>query len=141
MDFMVGVWIALLIVAVVVEALTAELVAIWFFPAAIVSMILAFCRVDIWIQIPVFLGVGLILIFATRPLCRKFLKSKEDKTNTDLLIGKECIVTEEVNNIAETGEVKLNGLRWSARAEGDGVIPKDTLVTVVRIEGVKLIVR
>lgn len=136
------VWIAVLVIAIVLEAFTSELVAIWFFPAALVSMILAFCHVSVWVQIPVFLAVGIILLFSTRSLCRKFLQSKEDKTNTDMLIGKECLVTEEIRNRDEVGEVKINGLRWSARTEDpERVIPAGELVTVVRIQGVKLIVK
>lgn len=136
------VWIAVLIIAVVLEAITSELVAIWFFPAALVSMILAFCHVSVWVQIPVFLAIGIILLFSTRPLCRKFLQSKEGKTNTDILIGRECLVTEEIRNREEMGEVKINGLRWSARTDDpERVISKGETVTVVRIQGVKLIVK
>lgn len=139
---MVYVWIAVLVAAIVVECLTSDYVAIWFFPAAVVSMVLALCNVRLWVQILCFVAVGLALVIATRPLCRKFLKSKNEKTNVDALVGKVCIVTEEICNINEVGEVKVGGLCWSARAaEPDRVIPVGEQVEIIEIQGVKLIVK
>ncbi len=137
---MLYVWIAVLVAAVVVEALTNDFVAIWFFPAAIVSMILSLFDTSPWLQLLLFLVIGLLLVVATRPLCRKFLVSKQEKTNVDAIVGKVCIVTEEIRNIDEMGEVKLGGLRWSARSAEDRVIPVGEQVTVKEIQGVKLIV-
>ena len=137
---MLYVWIAVLIAAVVVEAMTNDFVAIWFFPAAIVSMVLSLFDVAPWLQLLLFLLIGLVLVVATRPLCRKFLTVKGEKTNVDALVGKACIVTEEICNIEERGEVKLGGLCWSARAADGRVIAVGEQVTVKEIQGVKLIV-
>ena len=137
---MLYVWIAVLIAAVVVEAMTNDFVAIWFFPAAIVSMVLSLFDVAPWLQLLLFLLIGLVLVVATRPLCRKFLTTKGEKTNVDALVGKVCIVTEEICNIEERGEVKLGGLCWSARAADGRVIAVGEQVTVKEIQGVKLIV-
>lgn len=136
------VWIAVLAVALLVEALTSDLVAVWFFPGALISMVLAFCNVPVPVQILVFVLVGLALVFSTRPLCKKLLKSKKTKTNTDALIGETALVTEEICNIKEQGEVKLNGLHWSARAKDPArVIAVGEQVEVLEIKGVKLIVK
>ena len=137
---MLYVWIAVLVAAVVVEALTNDFVAIWFFPASLVSMILALFDTSPWLQLVLFLVIGLVLVVATRPLCRKFLTVKEEKTNAAALVGKVCIVTEEIRNIDEQGEVKLGGLCWSARAADGRVIAVGEQVTVKDIQGVKLIV-
>lgn len=139
---MVYVWIGVLVLAIVTEALTSDYVAIWFFPAAVLSMILALCDVKLWIQILCFVVVGLALVIATRPLCRRFLKVKSEKTNAEALIGKVCVVTEEIRNIDEVGEVKVGGLCWSARALEPGrVIAAGETVEIVEIQGVKLIVK
>ena len=137
---MLYVWIAVLIAAVVVEALTNDFVAIWFFPAAIVSMILSLFDTPPWLQLLLFLVIGLALVISTRPLCRKFLATKQEKTNADAIVGKVCIVTEEIRNIDEVGEVKVGGLHWSARAADGRVIAVGEQVTVKEIQGVKLIV-
>ena len=137
---MLYVWIAVLVAAVVVEALTNDFVAIWFFPASLVSMILSIFQTPAWLQLLLFLVIGLVLVVTTRPLCRKFLVSKQEKTNVDAVVGKVCLVTEEIRNIDEVGEVKLGGLCWSARAADGRVIGVGEQVTVKAVQGVKLIV-
>ena len=138
---MLYVWIAVLVVAVATEAATNDFMAIWFFPAALISMILSLFTVPVWVQILVFVVVGLALVIATRPLCRKLFKGKKQETNAPALIGKICIVTEEIRNIDEVGEVKVGGLCWSARAEDPTrVIAVGEQVTVREVQGVKLIV-
>ena len=137
---MLYVWIAVLVAAVIVEALTNDFVAIWFFPASLVSMVLSLFNTPAWLQILLFLIIGLALVVATRPLCRKFLVSKQEKTNVDAVVGKVCLVTEEICNINELGEVKLGGLCWSARSADGRVIPVGEQVTVKEVQGVKLIV-
>ena len=138
---MLYVWIAVLVAAVVVEALTNDFVAIWFFPASLVSMVLSLFDTSAWLQLLLFLVIGLVLVVATRPLCRKFLSVRGEKTNVDAVIGKACIVTEEICNIEERGEVRLGGLCWSARAVDGRVIAVGELVTVQEVQGVKLIVK
>ena len=135
-------WIAVLVLAIVIEAATSDFVAIWFMPAAVISLILSLFNVQIWIQILCFVVIGLTLVIATRPLCRKLLRGKRERTNAESLIGKSCLVTEEICNIKEQGEVKVNGLCWAARSEDPyRVIPVGELVEIVEIQGVKLIVK
>ena len=136
------VWIAVLAIAVIAEALTSDLVAIWFFPAALVALVLSFFPIYGWIQLLVFLVIGIALVIATRPLCRKLLKGKDTKTNVDALIGQTCMVTEEICNINEVGEVRVGGLCWSARSEDPArVIAVGEQVEILAVQGVKLIVK
>ena len=95
------------------------------------------------LQWAVFCVVSLILLFATRPWAvRYFNNQKKEKTNVDSLIGKTAVVTSEIRNLEGKGEVFVNGLTWTARAEEDSlIIQEDTHVTVAAVQGVKLIVR
>lgn len=136
------VWIVVLVLSLVTEAITTDLVAVWFFPSSLVAVILAICDVPWYVQLPVFLVIGIALVIATRPICKRWLDSKKAKTGTDLLLGQTALVTEEISNIEERGEVKLNGLCWSARAEDPTmVIAVGAQVSVLEIQGVKVIVR
>ena len=134
-------WIAVLVVAVIVEALTTDLLVIWFFPAALVSLILSLVPVPPLVQVAVFLALGLVLIFSTRPLCRRWLRDKGVKTNADALIGQRAVVTEEINNLQGQGEVRVGGLCWSARSESGDAIAVGEQVEILEIKGVKLIVK
>ncbi len=133
------VWIAVIVAAVIFEGVTTgALVAIWFVPSALVSMILAFCEVSIWIQLPVFIGLSVIFIFLVRPLFDRMRKG-DTRTNIDAIIGERALVVERIENIAGCGQVKVHGQNWSARAFDDEVYESGTVLTVVAVEGVKLI--
>ena len=73
--------------------------------------------------------------------CKYFdLGDKVGVEDTSSLVGKKCVVDEVINNGAGSGQVVVNGLSWSARAVADAdVYEKGTVLTVVAVEGVKLI--
>ncbi|MBE6555115.1 MAG: NfeD family protein [Ruminococcaceae bacterium] len=135
-------WIALLVVSIVVEALTSDFVAIWFMPASVIAAVLALLRVPPYVQVMVFVLVGLALVIVPRPLCSKWKLSRECRTNVDAVIGERALVTEEISNTGERGEVKLKGLRWSARTvDPEITVPVGEQVEIVEVQGVKLIVK
>ena len=135
-------WLIALVVFLVIEAATLGLATIWFAGGSLVALIAAMCGAGIVIQIVLFLVVSLILLFFTRPLAVRFLNKDTLKTNVDRVVGMEGVVTEEISNLAGTGKVSLGGNMWTARTENEGgTIPVDAVVTVLRVEGVKLIVK
>ena len=62
------------------------------------------------------------------------------KTNVDSILGSEGLVTEAIDNIRGTGQVKIGGILWTARSENGSPIEEGALVTVDRVEGVKVLV-
>ena len=135
-------WLIALVVFLVIESATLGLATIWFSGGALVALIAAMCGAGIVIQIVLFLVVSLVLLFFTRPLAVRFLNKDTLKTNVDRVVGMEGVVTEEISNLAGTGKVSLGGNMWTARTENEGgTIPVDAVVTVLRVEGVKLIVK
>lgn len=139
---MVWIWVALLAVFVVIEAATAQLLTIWFAIGSFAALVSSFFTDSIVAQIIVFIIVSAIALAVTRPVVKKITKAKKQPTNADMYIGKQAVVTEDINNLESTGLVKVGGSVWTARSESEGcTIPAGEHVTVVKIEGVKLIVR
>lgn len=135
-------WLIALVVFLVIEVATLGLATIWFAGGALVALIAAMCGAGIVIQIVLFLVVSLVLLFFTRPFAVRFLNKDTLKTNVDRVVGMEGVVTEEISNLAGTGKVSIGGNMWTARTENEGgTIPVDAVVTVLRVEGVKLIVK
>ena len=134
------VWIVAIVVLLIVEGLTSGLVTIWFAIGALAGLICQLVGAPLWLQLTVFLVVSFVTLVLTRPLAQKHLNSKTQPTNADRLLGKECIVTEAIDNVAGTGAVTVGGQVWTARSVSDAVIPNETRAVVRRIEGVKLIV-
>lgn len=135
------VWITAVVVFAAVEGLTAQLVSVWFAVGAVGAFVAAACGFSLPVQITVFLVLSGVCAAATRPLFKKLLKGRIEKTNADALIDKTALVVSDINNIAECGSVKINGLEWSARSANDEVITAGEIVVIEKISGVKLIVR
>lgn len=134
-------WVAALVVFLIVEAVTAGLVSIWFVFGSLVALICAALGAAVWLQIFWFVIVSVATLVLTRPLVKRYVDSRSVATNADRSIGRTAVVTERIDNLAATGAVKLDGVVWTARSTDDAVaIEAGERVTVRAIEGVKLIV-
>lgn len=141
-EYMVWVWLALLVLFIITEIATVQLTTVWFAGGALVSMLLAAFGVkSITVQVLVFLAVSIVLLIATRPLVKKHINKKSQPTNADRCIGAQAIVTEEINNLLGSGAAKVNGVEWTARSASGEIIETGSTVTVDCIDGVKLIVK
>ncbi|MCH3972554.1 MAG: NfeD family protein [Oscillospiraceae bacterium] len=135
------VWLAVVVVAAVVEGLTVQLVSVWFAVGGIVAAVAAFFGADVTVQITLFIVVSAVLLLCTRPFAKRMSHFQKTDTNADRCIGKTGVVTEEICNSADRGLIKVLGSVWTARSEDGSDIPAGANVTVLRIEGVKAIVR
>ena len=138
---MVLIWAIAIVAFGVLEGATAQLVSIWFVLGSVAGLIAALCGAPVVVQVCVALGVSVLTLLATRPLVKKKRNTKIEKTNADRCIGQEAVVTEEINNLTPSGQVKADGKIWTARSADGSIIAKDTVVTVEKIDGVKLIVK
>ena len=139
---MISIWAVVFVLSIIFEAQTAEMVAIWFLPGALVSLVLAMCGVDLWIQLLVFFISSAALLVLAKTWLKKKLKKliNIEKTDTELLIGRLVKVVENIDNLNEKGAVKVNGQVWSARMDDDATSAcEGEFVKVVAISGVKLI--
>lgn len=134
-------WAVAFIVLVLVELATMGLTTIWFAGGAVAGFLCSMLNLNVVIQIIAFFAVSILLLIFTRPFAMRYVNQNKVKTNVDSLIGGSALVLEEIDNLRETGCARIDGKEWTARTEDGSVIPKDEVVTVVRIEGVKLIVK
>ena len=140
MDTILIVWIALAVVFAVIEAATAQIVTIWFTVGAVGAIVAKLLNTSVLVQFLVFVALSVLTLVIARPFLVKFTRTKTQPTNLDMCIGQDALVLEEINNTKGTGQAKIRGNVWTARSKNDSIIPKDTIVTVDAIDGVKLIV-
>ncbi len=139
---MTAVWVVLMIAFLIVEGAVPGLVSIWFALGALAALISSLLGAQVWLQALWFVLVSALALFATRPLAKKYVNSRTQATNADMLIGQDCIVTETIDKLHGTGAVSVAGKVWTARTdEPEQVIEKGTVAVIERIEGVKLIVK
>ena len=133
-------WLALMILFVIAEASTVQLVSIWLAAGSLAALIPAMLGMPLMVQIIVFLVVSAVCLIFTRPFVKKVLAVKKVNTNADRTIGEIGLVTETIDNTLESGRVMVDGLSWKARASDDSVLEAGTRVQVKEIHGVTLTV-
>lgn len=126
----------------IIEIATVGFLVFWFGIGALIAMIVSFFVPDIYVQALIFIVTSTLLVFLTKPLVNKFIdKDKKVATNAYSIIGRIGIVTKEINPIMGTGQIKIAGEVWSAKTNSDEVIPENTEVEIVEIDGVKAVVK
>ena len=140
MNWAATLWLVLTVIFLAAEAATVTVISLWFAAGALAAMVIALTGGGMAFQTAVFLAVSVVMLTALRPLTRKHLTPKLTATNIDAVIGSVGIVTAAIDNVGAVGQVKLNGMEWTARSTSGDPIPLGTRVTVDRIEGVKAFV-
>lgn len=133
-------WLVLAVILGVFEAMTAQLVSIWFAVGAVGGCITSLFTDNIWIQVTVAVVLTLITLVITRPLSKRLTQVKKTHTNSDRNIGKTALVITDIDNLNSVGQVKVGSNVWSAKSSDGSIIKKDSKVVVKAIEGAKLVV-
>lgn len=135
------IWLIIAGICLIIEIITVGFLVFWFAIGSLFAMIVSLFTSNLIIQTSVFVISSTILIFATKPFVRKFANNNNlVKTNVYSIIGKVGIVTEDINSINSTGQIKVEGETWSALGENDTNIEKGTEVKILEVKGVKVIV-
>lgn len=140
MKFAAFVWLGLVILFLIAEGATVSLVSLWFAAGAVVAMFAALLGAGVWLQTGLFLVVSGALLLMLRPIVRRYLVPKITPTNVDSLVGSTGLVTEAIDNVTASGQVKLGAMEWTARSTTGENIPQGAQIRVDRIEGVKVYV-
>ena len=144
MSYQAWFWLAVIILFLVIEMITVSLVSIWFVGGALAAFLAAYFTDTMWIQVVEFLAVSVVLLVLLRPLARKLSVKQKDQmiSGAKAMIGKQAIVTEEIDSVHAKEAVQVNGQNWTAKTKlFEDKIPKDTIVDIIDVDGVKLIVR
>ena len=126
-------WLGILAVLLIIEAATVGLVTVWFAGGALAAAIASGAGAGAVTQWLLFLAVSLAV---------RYMKRGIPRTNVNSLIGKKAVVIQKIDNLSQTGQVRINDIEWMARTESDGeTIPEESVVEIEAVRGVKLIVK
>lgn len=131
------VWLVLMVAFLIAEASTVQLICIWFAAGSLSALLVGLLGAELWLQILVFFVVSIVLLASLWPVAKKRFNTKRVATNADALIGKICLVTEDIDPM-EGGRVKVGDVTWRAHCEKE--ISAGTRVKILRIQGAKVIV-
>ena len=137
-----AIWLGVFVLSILIEALTAELVSVFFACGSLIALIISFIPgVPWWVQIVVFVVISGASLFGLRPLMSKVLNKEKRKTNVDEMIGKKGIMIKGCDEL-NYGEIKVNGVIWTAvSADEKETINANEVVIIVAVKGNKLVVK
>ena len=134
------VWLAVTIIALIVEFSTADMVSIWFAGGGLISLILSALGVLWPWQILAFIVVSIALLVAFRRVLLKKLDKGTVKTNASQVIGQEYRLLTPIG-LNQTGTIKINDVIWRVDTlEQAQQISEGSLVRIIDIKGNKYIV-
>ncbi|MGN1227572.1 MAG: NfeD family protein [Christensenellales bacterium] len=140
MDFMLWVWIGVVALALIVEAISLDMTSIWFAVGGLCSLIAYGFKAPPTLQIILFLVVSALCIIFLRRITKKFIQKPTVATNIDKIIGTKTKLIESIKN-DQLGAVKINGITYSAKSFNDTEIESGCEVQILQIDGNKLIVK
>jgi membrane protein implicated in regulation of membrane protease activity len=132
-------WLAMAILMTIMEFIIPGLATIWFALGALVMIPLSLLPIPFAVQIVIFLVISVVLLIFTRPFAMKKLKANREKTNIDALIGKSALVVKDISKF-DKGEVKIDGIVWTARSEDEVPLKNGDECFLLRIEGATAVV-
>ncbi|MCR4880245.1 MAG: NfeD family protein [Bacilli bacterium] len=135
------VWLAIFVIAIILEASTTELVSIFFAIGSVIALIISFIpNAAWWIQLIVFVVISGVSILGLRPIMKKYLVKEKRNTNVDEFIGQKVTLLDENND--GIYEAKVNGLIWRViNVDEEEKLNKGEKVEIVAIKGNKLVAR
>ncbi|WMT82112.1 NfeD family protein [Terrisporobacter mayombei] len=134
------VWLIVAVAFGIAELMTTSLTLVWFSIGALILMVLSTFIESVIIQIALFAAISITLLVI---FTKYFVdKDKTFKYNTNLqgIEQRTGVVKVEILPYT-TGIVTLTGEDWTAISENNEKIEVGQLVKVIRIEGVKLVVK
>ncbi len=135
------IWMIIAAIFVVGEIFTAGFFLLWFGVGAAVAGVLAILGLGFGWQLVAFVVVSLVLFVSSRRFAERFSKKQPPGIGADRFIGKQGIVLEDIDNVANVGRVRLDKEEWRADSETGAIIPAGKQVEVVRLDGTHLVVR
>ena len=108
--------------------------------AAIAGLVALLGGNTIW-QLIVFVVASFILFLVSRRFAQKVTKEQPPGIGADRFIGEECVVLEKINNLDDTGRVRMGKEEWRAESDSGDEIKAGIRVTVVRLSGTHLVVK
>jgi len=137
------IWLTLAIGTLIIEMFHQGFVLICFSVGCFLAMVAALLHLGFSWQLGFFALGTFISLIGIRPFIIRFMERRQPvvNTNTDALIGKTGRVIETIIPISSEGRVKIGGEDWWAISESGTSIEKEEMVTITRIEGVKVFVK
>ena len=138
-DSWAAIWITVALVAAVVEVSIPHFGIIFVSVGAFAAAAAAYFSFGLPVQIVLFIIVVALSFLVLRPMVLKNMRAAGVPGRTEVLIGRDGIVTHDIESTVGAGRVNVEGQDWAARAAMP--IAAGTRIKVVGADGIVLEVR
>jgi membrane protein implicated in regulation of membrane protease activity len=135
------IWFVFAAIFIVGEILTAGFFLLWFGIGAAVAGVLAILGFNAGWQWGAFIAVSGILFAISRRFAERFTQKQPPGIGADRFIGEVGVVLEEIDNIKNTGRVRIEKEEWRADSATGEIIKEGEKVKVVRMDGTHVVVK
>ena len=136
------VWVAIAVLFFIGEMVTEGFALMWFGIGAVAGALFVLLRLPIWSQILVAVAVSTVLFGLSRVFFKRVTrKASKEGVAADRMIGKQGVVIERIDPMTNKGMVRVTHEEWRADSIEGTPIESGAKVEVVRVEGVRLIVK
>lgn len=135
------IWMAIAALFIVGEIFTQGFFLFWFGIGAAVAGVLAILGLGVGWQLGAFVVVSGVLFAVSRRFAEKFSKKQPPGIGADRFIGLDGVVLEEIDNVKNTGRVRVQKDEWRADSETGDIIPEGERIIVTRLDGTHLVVK
>ena len=135
------IWMIVAAVFIVGEIFTAGFFLLWFGIGAAVAGLVALLGFGMIPQLSVFLVLSVIFFSVSRKFADRVSNEQPPGIGANRFIGMEGIVLQPIDNMQNTGRVRMSRDEWRAESEDGGLIAEGQRVTVIRINGTHLVVK
>jgi membrane protein implicated in regulation of membrane protease activity len=135
------IWMILAVILVVGEIFTAGFFLLWFGIGAFVAGLLALIGLNpVW-QVGAFAVMSGLLFGLSRRFAERFSKAQPPGVGADRVRDMEGVVIEKIDNMNNTGRVRIGKEEWKAESSDDSPILVGKKVKVTGQEGAHLLVK
>jgi len=135
------IWMILAALFVVGEIFTAGFFLLWFGVGAAVAGLVALLGLGMTWQLAIFIVLSLVLFAVSRKFADRVSGEQPPGIGANRLIGADCLVLEPIDNMANTGRVRVSREEWRAESETGQRIEEGERVVVGSIDGTHLVVK
>lgn len=135
------VWFVVAALFVVGEIFTAAFFLLWFGVGAGVAGLLALVGAGMIWQLVVFVVVSLVLFLISRRFAERVSEEQPPGIGADRFKGRDGVVIERIDNLENTGRVRLDREEWRAESEGGAVLEPGTAIRVTDVSGTHVVVK
>ena len=135
------VWMAIAALFIVGEIFTQGFFLLWFGIGAAVAGVFAILGLGVGWQLGAFVVVSGVLFVVSRRFAEKVSKKQPPGIGADRFVGLEGIVLEEIDNVKNTGRVRVQKDEWRADSETGEIIAEGEQIVVTRLDGTHMVVK